>query len=139
VSRESQKDWEDGLRGFYSEVPAPPKGLAAGREMMLAEAARLESQVSDQGIAAVEAGRSAIPRRRREMNLLLYKVLAVVLAAAMAVAGMGGGVVLAADSMPGDFLYGVKLISEDVRLVLTPDPVGRAELEMAFVALECRR
>jgi hypothetical protein len=128
-------DWEDVLRGFYSEVPAPPRGLAAGREVMLAEAARLESQVSDQGIAAVEPGRTAIPRRRRKMNLLLYKVLAVVLAAAVAVAGMGGGVVLAADSLPGDMLYEVKLLSEDVRLVLTPDPADRAELAMSFVAL----
>jgi hypothetical protein len=135
VSRGSQVDWEDVLREFYSEVPAPPGGLAAGREAMLAEAARLESQVSDHGIAAVELGRAAIPRRRRKMSLLLYKVLAVVLAAAVALAGMGGGVVLAADSLPGDVLYGVKLLSEDVRLALTPDPADRAELALAFVSL----
>ncbi len=128
-------DWEDVLRGFYSEVPAPPRGLAAGREVMLAEAARWESQVSDQGVASVELGRAAIPRKRDKMNLLLYRVLAVVLAAAVALAGMGGGVVLAADSLPGDVLYGVKLLSEDVRLVLTPDPADRAELALAFVAL----
>jgi hypothetical protein len=48
---------------------------------------------------------------------------------------MGGGVVLAADDLPGDFLYPVKLLSEDVRLALTFDPADKAELEMAFVAL----
>jgi len=135
VSRGSPTDWEDVLRDFYSEVPAPPGGLAGGREAMLAEAARLESQVHDRGIAAVEPKRMAIPRRRRKMNLLLYKVLAGVLAAAVALAGMGGGVVLATDSLPGDLLYGVKLLSEDVRLVLTPDPADRAGLAMDFVAL----
>ena len=70
------------------------------------------------------------------MNLMLaYKTLAAVLAVAVAVAGMGGGVVLAADTLPGDILYPVKLLSEDVKLALTPDPAARAELEMAFVAL----
>ena len=70
------------------------------------------------------------------MNLMLaYKALAAVLAVAVAIAGMGGGVVLAAETLPGDFLYPVKLLSEDVKLALTPDPAGRAELEMAFVAL----
>ena len=70
------------------------------------------------------------------MNLMLaYKALAAVLAVAVAITGMGGGVVLAADTLPGDFLYPVKLLSEDVRLALTPDPAGRAELEMAFVSL----
>ena len=70
------------------------------------------------------------------MNLMLaYKALAAVLAVAVAIAGMGGGVVLAAETLPGDFLYPVKLLSEDVRLALTPDPAARAELEMAFVAL----
>jgi hypothetical protein len=70
------------------------------------------------------------------MNLVLaYKALAAVLAVAVAIAGMGGGVVLAAEAVPGDILYPVKLLSEDVRVALTPDPAGKAELEMAFVAL----
>jgi hypothetical protein len=70
------------------------------------------------------------------MNVMLvYKALAAVLAVAVAIAGVGGGVVLAADALPGDFLYPVKLVSEDVRLALTRDPSARAELEMAFVDL----
>jgi hypothetical protein len=70
------------------------------------------------------------------MNLVFaYKALAAVLAVAVAIAGMGGGVVLASDTLPGDFLYPVKMLSEEVRLALTPDPANRAELEMAFVAL----
>ena len=70
------------------------------------------------------------------MSLLLaYKVLAVVMAVVVAVAGVGGGAVLAADSLPGDSLYPVKLLSEDFRLVVTPDAAGRAELAMAYVAV----
>jgi hypothetical protein len=70
------------------------------------------------------------------MNVMLaYKALAAVLAVVVAIAGMGGGVVLAADALPGDFLYPVKLLSEDVRLALTSGPSARAELGMAFVDL----
>lgn len=70
------------------------------------------------------------------MNVMLaYKALAAVLAVAVAVAGLGGGVALAADALPGEPLYQVKLLSEDVRLALTADPSARAEMEMAFVAL----
>jgi hypothetical protein len=38
----------------------------------------------------------------------------------------------AADSLPGQFLYGVKLTAEQVRLRLTNDPEARAELNMAL-------
>jgi len=71
------------------------------------------------------------------MNVMLaYKALAAVLAVAVALAGMGGGAVLAAaDTLPGDVLYPVKLLTEDIRLALTPDPAARAELEMNFVDL----
>jgi hypothetical protein len=70
------------------------------------------------------------------MNVMLaYKALAAVLAVVVAIAGMGSGVVLAADALPGDFLYPVKLLSEDVRLALTSGPSARAELGMAFVDL----
>lgn len=38
----------------------------------------------------------------------------------------------AADSLPGQFLYEVKLASEQVRLSLTTDPEARAELNIAL-------
>jgi len=69
------------------------------------------------------------------MNLMLaYKVLAAVMAVALAVTGVGGGAVLAQDTVPGDLLYPAKLLSEDARLAFAQDPADRAALVMAFVA-----
>jgi hypothetical protein len=66
--------------------------------------------------------------------MLAYKVLAAVMAVVVAVAGMGGSVLLAADSLPGQLLYPVKLISEDVSLALTLDPASRAELALDYAS-----
>lgn len=133
VSREVYDDLEKGLKELYAEVSSPPAGLRPARAKMLAEAADLRARQASRPLSTTEAGHI---RRTRKMNLMLaYKTLAAVLAVAVAVAGMGGGVVLAADTLPGDILYPVKLLSEDVKLALTPDPAARAELEMAFVAL----
>jgi hypothetical protein len=69
------------------------------------------------------------------MNVMLaYKVLAAVMAVVLAVTGVGGGAVLAQDTVPGDPLYPVKLLSEDARLAFTQGPADRAALVMAFVA-----
>jgi hypothetical protein len=126
---------EQELKKLYSEVPAPPAGLVAGRQRLLAEAAQLKTRSARGPLSAAEMNVSTKPTGRRKMNLMLaYKVLAAVMAMVMAVAGMGGSVVLAADSLPGDLLYPVKLISEDVSLALTLDPADRAELSLDYVA-----
>jgi hypothetical protein len=39
---------------------------------------------------------------------------------------------LAADTIPGDFLYGVKRLSENVHLAVTTNPERQAELEEVF-------
>lgn len=39
---------------------------------------------------------------------------------------------LAADTIPGDFLYGVKRLSENVQLAVTTNPERQAELEEVF-------
>jgi hypothetical protein len=133
VSRQVYDDLEKGLKELYAAVSSPPAGLRPARAKMLAEAADLRARQASRPLYTTETGHI---RRRRKMNLMFaYKTLAAVLAVAVAIAGMGGGVVLAADTLPGDFLYPVKLLSEEVKLALTPDPAGRAELEMAFVAL----
>lgn len=68
------------------------------------------------------------------MNVMLaYKVLAAVMAVALAVTGVGGGAVLAQDTVPGDLLYPAKLLSEDAKLAFTQDPADRAALVMTFV------
>jgi hypothetical protein len=135
VSDERSEHLEQELKALYSEVPAPPAGLAKGRERMLAEAAQLKSRSAYVPILAAGAHGGAKSTRRRKMNLMLaYKVLAAVMAVALAVTGVGGGAVLAQDTVPGDLLYPAKLLSEDARLAFTQDPADRAALVMAYVA-----
>jgi len=135
VSDKRSEHLEQELKALYSEVPAPPTGLTRGRDRMLAEAAELRSRPAYVPFSAAGAHGGAKSIRRRKMNVMLaYKVLAFVMAVALAVTGVGGGVVLAEDTLPGDLLYPVKLLSEDARLALTQDPADRAALVMAFVA-----
>jgi len=135
VSDKRSEHLEQELKALYSEVPAPPAGLTRGRERMLAEAAQLKSRSAYVPLSAAGAHGGAKSIRRRKMNLMLaYKVLAAVMAVALAVTGVGGGAVLAQDTVPGDLLYPAKLLSEDARLAFAQDPADRAALVMAFVA-----
>jgi len=135
MSRPLHEDLEGQLKRLYCEVPPPPAGLATGRERVLAEAARLKARAVRRPLYATEPEERTRPERRRKMSLLLaYKVMAVVMAIAIAMTGAGGGVVLAGDSLPGDLLYPVKLISEDVKFLLTREPADRAELAMTFAS-----
>jgi hypothetical protein len=135
VSQQKHEHLEQELKDLYAEVPAPPADLVAGRQRLLAEAAQLKTRFAPGPLSSTETNVNTKPTGRRKMNLMLaYKVLAVVMAMVMAVAGMGGSVVLAADSLPGDLLYPVKLISEDVSLALTPDPSDRARLSLDYAA-----
>jgi hypothetical protein len=45
---------------------------------------------------------------------------------------VGGTVYAAQDSLPGDILYPIKLVTEQVRIVLRADDVGRAERALSF-------
>ena len=52
---------------------------------------------------------------------------------------IGGGVVYASgDSLPGDFLYPLKLTTEQVRLVLSPSETGDAQLHLSFAGERVR-
>jgi hypothetical protein len=134
VSDKRSEHLEQELKALYSEVPAPPAGLARGRERMLAEAAQLKSRSTYVPLSAAAHGGAKSVRRRKMNVMLAYKVLAAVMAVALAVTGVGGGAVLAQDTVPGDLLYPAKLLSEDARLAFTQDPADRAALVMAYVA-----
>jgi hypothetical protein len=137
VSEETYERLEQGLKELYSEVPAPPTGLVGGRDRMLAEAVQLRARPGRAPLSAPgtrERLRTITIGRRKMSMMLAYKVLAAVMAVVVAVAGMGGSVVLAADSLPGELLYPVKLVSEDVSLALTLDPASRAELALDFAS-----
>lgn len=116
----------------FAEPPSPG-ALAAGRQRLLREAAR----------------RPAAPRGRPPLSLpirprpegpsaqglrpSLRPGLALAMAALLLIILVGGGATMAAaDSLPGDPLYPVKLASQQARLALTFDPGVRIELASHF-------
>jgi hypothetical protein len=117
------------LEHFYAQVPPPPNELRAGRERFLAQAARLREERPLAG-ARVQAK----PPRRWNMKLALtYKILAAILAIIVGTTAAGGGAAYAAaDSLPGDALYPLKLTVEDARMAWTSSPVARARLGLTF-------
>lgn len=127
---------EDKLKELYAHVPAPPGELAAGRERLLAEAARWQARAGSSPLPTGQAAGTQKNQRRRKMKLFLaYKIITAVMALVMGTTAAGGGVVLAAaDTLPGDALYPVKLIVEDTRLALTADPAAQAGLTLSFAA-----
>ena len=96
--------------------------------------------------AAVQANRQRLlnavreKEARRPLISILWGLLAlpwgrVAVAAAVIflVLGLGwGGLTTAADSLPGDTLYPVKRLVENVRFALTTDPVARQQLQVEF-------
>jgi hypothetical protein len=103
------------------ETPLPPPhGFAPGRQRLLVEAARRR--------AARRGNRGAPIRMARPMRLA-GALVAVVLVLGM-ILGVGQA---AADSLPGQVLYGTKLGAERVRLGLTTRPASRVELAVDLV------
>jgi len=67
--------------------------------------------------------------RKAVVNDLVTITVTVILTILMALLILN---LLAANALPGDFLYGVKRASENVRLALTADEVRRDQLEVEF-------
>jgi uncharacterized membrane protein YgcG len=122
------------LTKLYKQVLPPPDGLAAGRERLLIEAARL--QESSPALSGRSASRNVHVQRRPNVKLgLAYRLIAAVLAVIVGTAVMGGGTALvAADSLPGDILYPVKLAAEDAQLALAGSGAAQAGLYLDFAA-----
>ena len=114
-------------RYYYKDVPEAPGGLAVGREQMLAAAAQQRAR----GVSAT----STSTTRSWKMRLALStRLIAVLLIVVLGTAALGSGVVWAAqDSLPGDLLYPVKLVTEDLRLALASGPANQVDLALQFV------
>jgi len=114
-------------RYYYKDVPEAPGGLAVGREQMLAAAAQQRAR----GVSAT----STSTTRSWKMRLALStRLIAVLLLVVLGTAALGSGVVWAAqDSLPGDLLYPVKLVTEDLRLALASAPANQVDLALQFV------
>jgi uncharacterized membrane protein YgcG len=118
-------------RRYYDAVPEAPGGLAAGRERLLAVAAQQRAR----GASATSATRSTTTRKSRKVRLVFAaRLITVLLAAVVGLTALGGGAIWAADgSLPGDWLYPVKLATEDIRLALIPAPGGQVDLALELV------
>ena len=134
MTKTTNADLEGKLEKFYAQVPPPPGQLVSGRERMIAEAARLKAKATSHSLTAGNAAETKKTQRRDKMKLFLaYKILAAVTAIVMGTTAAGGGVAFAAaNSLPGDALYPVKLFIEDTRLSLTSDPTLQAKLTLDF-------
>ena len=113
---------------MYADVPAPPRGLAAGRRRLLETAAQQRVQ------APATRTLSHNTERKPKMQLLFAtKIISAVLAVVVSLSAVGGGAAVAASgSIPGDVLYPVKLTGEDLRLSLASTPEAQVALSLQF-------
>jgi len=101
--------------------PAPPRGLAPGRQRFLAEAARRRAERAE--------------RQRQRLPMARMAKLAAAFAAVILLFGvMFGTGKAAAGSLPGHSFYGLKLAGERVQLALTRDLQAKADLNLALAA-----
>jgi hypothetical protein len=107
------------LEALAEPPPSPPHRLAPGRQRLLAEAAR---------------HRSAQTKRRKERRKMtgVMRLGTALLALVLVVGLTFGASQAAADSLPGEPPYGLKLAVEEARLSLTSDPDALAALNLAL-------
>lgn len=105
-------------------IPArDPRSAARGRARFLVEAAALQP-------ASEKIERTVVSRR------FVWKFALAALAALVLFFGGSVGVAFAAQgTLPGETLYPVKLMCEDLRLSFTGDPQARIDLLMQFSAV----
>lgn len=113
---------------YYATVPEPPSGLAAGRARLLATAAQQQARAQATAISTRKE------RIQHKMKLILAtRLVSAILAVVVGTTAVGGGAVWAAsDSLPGDFIYPVKLAVEDLRMDLVRTPEAQVDLALQF-------
>lgn len=113
-----------------TDAPEPTSvAMATGRRLMLEAAARNRQRAEDTLIARLGRALGASLSWRIAQRV----PVAVVLGLALVVVAAGGGAVVASgDSLPDSPLYPVKLATEQVELILTPDSQQRELLVERF-------
>jgi len=104
----------------YVEAPSEA-ALAAGRQRFLAAAAALPT--------ATVTLPAQTPPRPTWLRFVLRPLATLVLVVLALVLIGGGAVIAAAQSLPGDPLYPLKVTTDEVRLFLALDPETRAEMQ----------
>ncbi|NIO71067.1 MAG: hypothetical protein GTN71_19050 [Anaerolineae bacterium] len=111
---------------YYATVPEPPSGLAAGRARLIATAAQQRARAQ-----AITIRKERIQPKMK--LFLVTRLVSAILAVVIGTAAVGGGVVWAAsDSLPGDFIYPVKLTVENLRMDLARTPEAQVDLALQF-------
>ena len=82
-----------------------------------------------QKAALLSLASSNQPVEVRKMSILALKVALIFI---VAFSSLGGTLAAAADSLPGAFVYPIKISLEKARLALTNDPVEQATLHLEF-------
>lgn len=114
------------VRAARQPAQPSPQALARARVRFMAEAVvRREASDARQRASFLTAWlRPMLSRGVATAALTLVLLLAI----------LGGGSIASANSLPGDPLYGVKRVSENVRLFLTLGAERRAELQQEYEA-----
>jgi len=110
-----------------------PPDVKPSPDFKLKARVRLMEQIHEKGaVARWPWSRHSDPLRvmpeTRRFSMARIAIVMVLTVSALA----GGTVYAAQDSLPGDFLYPVKLVYEQVRMMLRGDDVGRAERVLSF-------
>jgi hypothetical protein len=102
------------------------RGSHTGREIFLAEAKVIQAQRTKQDQAAQKRQKAA---ERKSWALRFAGIFAVLV---IALSSLGGTVYAAQASLPDDFLYPVKTLTEDIQIMLESDPEDRLDLYASF-------
>jgi len=120
------------------EIPQRNSRRAAeGKTAFLKAAGSLKESVSPEDIRRhknwKEQPSTNSVFRRKEYKPMFSTITAIILAISLLLGGSGATVAAAQASLPGDFLYDVKLLSEDALMGLTANPEDQLDLALNLV------
>lgn len=128
-----QETEPEALRALESLRQVPPRNprlAAVSRQRFLDATRALRQAVSSRPTSRPSEWKNTFLMERRPMPTIVSLLLAV----ALALGGAGATAYPAQDSLPTERLYGIKLMGEQVQLVITPGPQGDLDLPVGFVA-----
>ncbi|MGD9144622.1 MAG: DUF5667 domain-containing protein [Anaerolineae bacterium] len=109
------------VSSLAEQPPPPPNQLLSGRQRFLTEAARIRAS-------------KATPLRRVWWQPAGMRLAGALVAVVLVLGLIFGAGYAAADSLPGEPLYALKLATEAARLQWTADPEARAGLTLTLMA-----
>jgi hypothetical protein len=118
-------------------VPArDPEKERMGRAAFLQQAESLQTTVTAPEKRRLNGWMVALQSlfvvRRKDQSPMLSTLATILLVVSLVFGGGGAAVAAAQNSLPDQLLYGLKVISEDVRLGVTSDPAEQFQLALEF-------